>query len=339
MKTTIKDVAKEAGVAFKTVSRVINNEPNVSAETREKVEKAIRKLNFTPNLIARSLTNKMIMNIGVVVGWPISSFYVSQLLSETLKACTEKQYNLTVFSTSDNTEEAEARILKAANGGLINGLILDTVSASSKSLIGKLEETRIPFVIIHPNNLAEHSSQTYVTIDDFLGAKNAVSYLISLGHRNIGCIVGNSFFESQARYQGYKSTLEENGQTCPSVALPLADNLSAFSVGFTYTKELIRTNPELTAVFCETDEMALGAINALMEEGKRVPDDVSVIGFDDNNAASMIIPSLTTIHQPIDEIASKAVELLVARINNYDIPYEHITLSTELVVRESTRAI
>ncbi len=316
MKSTLKDVAKEAGVAFKTVSRVINNEPNVSKETKEKVEAAIKKLNFTPNLIARSLSCKKIMNIGIAVGWPIESFYVSQLLSETLKACTEKEYNLSVFSTAGDVKNAKDRIIAASSGLIVDGLILDTVTSSDKEFLEKLEALNIPFVIIHPTDLDESIAYDYVTIDDFAGAKKAVSYLIGLGHKNIGCIIGDSFTEAKDRYDGYKSALKDASLPCPSKSLCLSKDLTAYSVGYKYATELIKENESLTAIFCESDEIALGAITALINAGKSIPEDISIIGYDDSYAASLAMPSITTIHQPIDKIAKTAVEMLVKRIEN-----------------------
>lgn len=339
MKTTLKDVAKEAGVAFKTVSRVVNNEPNVSKETREKVEEAIKKLHFTPNLIARSLSSKKIMNIGIAVGWPIESFYVSQLLSETLKACTVKEYNLSVFSTAEDVKNAKDRIITASSGLIVDGLILDTVTSSDKEFLDELESLNIPFVIIHPTDLDKSDNYNYVTIDDFHGAKKAVSYLIELGHKNIGCIIGDSFTEAKDRYDGYKSALEEAELLCPSKSLYLAKNLTAYSVGYKYATELIKENDSLTAIFCESDEIALGAITALTKAGKSIPEDISIIGYDDNYAASLAMPSITTIHQPIDKIAKTAVEMLVNRIEDKEHTSAHITLETELIIRNSTKAI
>jgi len=339
MKSTLKDVAKEAGVAFKTVSRVVNNEPNVSKETKEKVEEAIKKLHFTPNLIARSLSSKKIMNIGIAVGWPIESFYVSQLLSETLKACTEKEYNLSVFSTAGDVKNAKERIIAASSGLIVDGLILDTVTAADKELLEKLESLNIPFVIIHPTDLDGSNDYDYVTIDDFEGAKKAVGYLIELGHRNIGCIIGDSFTEAKDRYDGYKSALKDANLPCSSRSLCLAKNLTAYSVGYKYATELIKENKALTAIFCESDEVALGAISALIKAGKSIPDDISIIGYDDSYAASLAMPSITTIHQPIDKIAKAAVDMLVNRIKDNECPRSHITLETELIERNSTRAI
>jgi LacI family transcriptional regulator len=335
----MRDVAKEAGVAFKTVSRVINDEPNVSAGTREKVEKAIEKLHFTPNLIARSLNSKRIMNLGIVVGWPIDSFYTSQLINETFKACTMRGYNLNVFSTATDATEAQNRILTACAGGIINGLVLDTISGINSKFIEKLTKHETPFVIVHPHDLTAHANHDYVTIDDFQGAKTAVSYLISLGHKKIGCIIGNTYQEGIDRFNGYKTALQEANLEVQSGLFSMQEGESAFFSGYKNTKEILKKNKKLTAFFCESDETALGTINALLQLGFRVPDDISVIGFDDNHAASMIIPPLTTVHQPIDEIATKAVEMLVKRVENTALDQPHVILPTRLVIRGSSKAI
>ncbi len=331
---TLKDVAKKAGVSFKTVSRVLNNEPNVAAKTSEKVKKAIEDLNYVPNSAARNLSRGRAMTIGLVVGWPVKSPYSSSLIDYTLKESVRNGYRLTLFSMEDGVSD---QIVQAFLGKQVDGVILDTNPAEDKDLTCQLNALNVPYVVVHPNIKSDSRKTSFVRIDNVAGAKQAVEYLIQLGHRSIGYI-SNSLSPSQEdeRLDGYRIALSEAGIPFRSEWVFEDDSLP-YQAGFTGAMHLIHNYKEITAIFDGTDEIALGTMSALWQLGLKIPDDISVIGFDDIFYASMITPPLTTIHQPIDEISSAAVKQLIQTIDGPGTDPVDIIMPTRLVVRETCK--
>jgi LacI family transcriptional regulator len=333
---TLEDVAKKAGVSFKTVSRVLNNEPNVAPTTAEKVKKAISELNYVPNSAARNLSSGKAMAIGLVVGWPVNSPYSSTLIDYTLKESMCRGYSLALFSIEDNVTN---QIMEAFLGKRVDGLLLDTNAAADTKLMRQVDTLNVPHIIIHPNQKNNPSKSSYIQINNRYGAKQAIDYLIELGHRSIGIISYESGLHQEFdRLGGYQQALAEAGIRFRPEWVFEGSELP-FQVGVKGALNLIPKNKDLTAIFAGTDEIAMGTLSAIWQLGLRIPYDISVIGFDDISYASMIAPPLTTIHQPIDEIARIAVEHLIEMIDDPEIRPIDLTLPTKLVIRESCRSL
>lgn len=331
---TLKDVAKQAGVSFKTVSRVINHEPNVSPETADKVKKAISDLNYVPNSAARNLSRGKAMAIGLVAGWPVNTPFTSAMIEQTLAECMRHGYSLALFSMG---KDISKKIGNAFLGRQVDGVILDTVAAENEELTNKLNSLNVPYIVIHPNRKNGYIRASYVSIDNVTAAKQAVSYLIELGHRYIGEITYQSgLVQESERLKGYVQALAEAGIR-PCDDWVFGSDESAFQVGFNGAQYLISHHPELTAIFTETDDIAIGVLGALWQMGLKIPDDVSVIGFDDITYATMVTPPLTTIHQPIDRIAATAVKHLIRTIDDpLTLPLDMV-MPTRLVVRDTCK--
>ena len=335
-RVTLKDVAERAGVSFKTVSRVINHEPNVAVETTEKVNQAIKELNYVPNLAARSLSRGKARAIGLITGWPVNTPYTSTLIEECLDETNQNEYSMVLFSLRKGITR---QVIDAYLGKQIDGMLLDTNPARDEELTQQLNTLNIPYVVIHPNSKTGHANASFVQIDNVEGARKATEYLISLGHRNIGYIKHNLGLSMQdERLSGYRQALEGAG-------IPYRQDwvfeeiYPSFRIGYRGTLHLLKNHPEITAIFAETDDLAMGVVNALWQSGRKIPDDISVIGFDDNIYATMITPPLTTIHQPIIELARTAVKHLINRIENPGIAHIDLVMSTELVERDTCKPL
>jgi DNA-binding LacI/PurR family transcriptional regulator len=335
-RVTLEDVAKKAGVSFKTVSRVLNNEPNVAPKTLEKVKQAIADLNYVPNSAARNLSRGKARSIGLVLGWPVNSPYSSTLIDYTLDESMAEGYGLALFSMKNKVTN---QIVDAFLGRQVDGVILDTNAAADADLMQQIDSLNIPHVIIHPDRKNGSSKASYVEINNYLGARQAVDYLIELGHRAIGCIsYASGLYQEIDRTGGHRDALIDAGLPYHPEWVFQGSELP-FQVGVNGALSLLPNHPQLTALFVCTDEMAMGTVSAIWRLGLNVPNDISVVGFDDISHASMIAPSLTTIHQPIDEIARISVKHLIEKIDDPETAPINIVLPTRLVVRETCKPL
>jgi LacI family transcriptional regulator len=336
MAVTMEQVAKRADVSLKTVSRVVNGEEYVSLETREKVIRVIEELGYVPNLAARRLSSGKAMAIGVVLGWAIDSPYSSSLVHNVFVACNQYGYGFTLFSTDENVSN---QVLQACLGKQVDGIILDTKSSLNENFKGQLDTLRVPYLIIHPSCVDGSCDASYVTIDDYESAKEAVSYLVELGHNSIGCIFEKTNLSQEIdRLRGYRDVLTDAGIP---FTRSFVDNESIGGIngGFSSASRLIEKNRQLSAIFCGTDEIAMGAMSAIWQSGRKIPDDISVVGFDDIRFAAMLVPPLTTIRQPTDQIADAAVTHLIQMIDDPSTEPISIVLPTQLIVRETCKAL
>jgi LacI family transcriptional regulator len=331
---TLEDVAKYAGVSFKTVSRVVNDEPNVAPQTYKRVKNAIQTLNYVPNSAARNLSRGNAMAIGYVVGLPVNSPFSSMSIDYMLKASTKKGYSLVLFSVEGGIT---SRVVHAFLGKQVDGLILDTRAAEKKELINQLNRLNTPYVVIHPSFRNGLQKASIVRIDNTIASKQAVDYLIEIGHRSIGFISGEYRpGDGNERLSGYRKALESEGIPFRKEWMYEQSTLPV-QIGFNGTQQLLRTYSELTAIFAATDEIATGVINAIWQLGLKIPDDISVVGFDDISNSSMIIPPLTTIRQPIEEISYTSVNILSNLLNNPDTEPVDVVLPTKLIIRDSCK--
>jgi LacI family transcriptional regulator len=327
---TLQDVAMMAGVSTKTVSRVINDEANVAADTSERVRQAIARLNYVPNSAARSLSRGRAM----AIGWSVSTAYSSMLIDHMLKDTTRVGHSFMLFPSDAGTA---ARVAAAFLGQQIDSIILDSMAAENPGLIDRLGALKRPYVVLHPNYLDRYEGSSFVRIDNFQAAKQATDYLIGLGHRAIGFVSFPVNMPGNERLSGYRSALEDAGiGPRPDYVHESFDR--PVQIGYQGALQLISGHPEITALFAATDEIAMGTLTAIWQLGLRVPEDISVIGFDDISLASNITPPLTTIHQPMDQISRAVVEMAISLAEDPHQERVDLVLPTELVVRNSCQA-
>jgi DNA-binding LacI/PurR family transcriptional regulator len=337
-RTTLDDVAKKAGVSFKTVSRVLNNERGVSEATAGKVRKAMAELNYVPNIAARRLSRGKARAIGLVIGWPVASPFSTAMIEDTLIESMRHGYGLVLFSLDHGSSK---RIIDAFLGRQVDGLILDTVAFENITLVEQLKLLQVPCVVVHPNQKKNYPGASFVQIDNVAGAKQAVNYLLALGHRSVGFVNASvGLLQQDERYRGYSDAFAEMQLSFNKEWVFSGDGWApdkSFYSGFAGAMHLLSAHKELTALFAHTDEIAMGCASAIWQMGLHIPDDISLIGFDDIAFASMITPPLTTIHQPIDEIIRITVEHLIGRIEGAQHEPIDMILPTRLVVRETCK--
>ncbi len=326
----IKDVAALAEVSVTTVSRVLNGHPYVRLELRDKVDAAIKRLGYSPSAIARSLVTKKTNLIGVIVS-DISASFFATILGSIEETASRMGYSILVCNIMEDLKK-ELRYLEIFKSLRVDGIIL-MHEATTQAIARFITSIGIPVVLssIKPEGL----HFPLVNIDEEAAAREATAYLADCGHRRIGLIGGelNDSSSSLLRYRGYSKALAEKG-------LPFDESIVRFGNykmpdGYRLMGELLAAVERPTAVFCLSDDMAAGAMNRLADEGLHVPGDISVMGFDDSAIASMVRPALTTIHQPIADIGSASVEMLVKRIMGSADSISEIILSHSIVERAS----
>ncbi|MFJ5717027.1 LacI family DNA-binding transcriptional regulator [Neobacillus sp. NPDC093127] len=335
MKCTIKDVAKEARVSIATVSRVINNQDKVKSSTRRKVEAAIKKLQFNPNQIARTLINGETKSVGLIVPH-LSNDYWSQVAEVIQEELWQLGYTVMLCTTSvvENPVEREIAFLKNFINRNVDGIIFGTLrdfSSFNHPDIKEILETKEVSIVAFDQRIPGISS---VNGDHMDGAQIAVKHLIELGHKQIAYIGGTLL--NPDRELGYR-----NAHVIKNLAVNesiIKRGSATFDFGYTSMVELLTSNEEFTALFCGNDLIAVGALQAIESKGLKVPEDVAIVGYDDINISTMIKPALTTIRQPIKEMAKSAVELLVEMIETretIEIAPKNLMFQMELIIRES----
>ncbi len=337
MKSTIKDVAKEAGVSIATVSRIINKNGSVSSATRKRVEEVIERLNFQPDQAARTMVMKVSRYVGLIIP-TLSNEYWANLTEVIQRELWTKGYNLMLCIAGEDkdTLKREKEILNNLLERKVDGVIYyhapDKLEGSKKSILQKYVDSGIPIVTFEQ----ELPSISRVSGDHLHGAKDAVQHLINLGHRNIAFVgVAVGILE---RELGYRNALMLNGINVNEKLIRRTPN--SLENGFEATKDLIESGKRFTAMFCWNDVFAFGAIKALESANIKVPKEIAVVGYDDNTMASIFKPALTTVRQPIREIGVNIVELLFETMKNHgsDFHPRNILLQMQLVVRESCGA-
>ncbi len=310
MTVTIYDVAREAGVSMATVSRVVNNNPNVKPQTRKKVFEAIERLGYRPNAVARGLASKKTTTVGVVIP-DISNSIFSEVARGIEDIANMYHYNI-ILCNADKKKEKEIRVVNTLLEKQVDGLLF-MGGAITDDHVQAFKTSSVPVVLCATAD--EKRLIPSVDIDHEKAAYDAVNVLIQNGHKNIAMISGtlqdpaNGF----ARYQGYKKALEDAG-------IPLREEYVRvgnyrYESGLELTNYFLELPERPTAIFAATDEMAIGAIHTLQDRGLKVPDDVSVISVDNIRMASMVRPQLTTVAQPMYDIGAVAMRLLTKLMN------------------------
>ncbi len=330
-RVTIGEVARQAGVSRKTVSRVVNREANVSDKLRRKVEKVVAQLNYHPDRQARSLRSGRSFHIAFLYGAP-SSYFVIRLLEGIRPACLDHGYQLVTFETEAHGSRLVLSLLEFLERERADGLLMMPPMTDNEQLLAALDEEGIPYARITPGRPRRNMIDVVTT--GRAAGREMVEHLLELGHRRIGFVAGHpDHFAMGDRLDGARDAIRE--WTDGSAELVVRQGLNHFDSGLEAARELLKLEPRPTAIFAANDDMASGVLFEAHERGLRVPDDLSIAGFDDTLLAPHIWPGLTTIHQPIAGLGGQATENLFARIKGQ--PVEPITeIGTTFVRRRST---
>ena len=330
-RVTIDDVAAAVGVSRQTVSRAINNLDGISEQTRERVLQTARELGYRPSNIARGLANanQQTRTLGIVLPSVDNEFYAAILHG--IESQTSKLgYQLFLCSTEEDPQ-TEFQKIQSLFSLWIDGLILCSSRMDDAQLEQICNQIR-PVVSI--NRAFEHPNAGNVLIDDFNGTKQAVTHLITSGHQKIGLIQGLPFSRSgQLRKAGYEAALTE-------AHLPVEESRSIFSSaaidsGYHAAKKLLQNHPDLTALAVYNDVRAAGVLRACKEMNYRIPDDLAIISHDNIALSSLLIPSLSTVDIPKEELGLQAIQMMMAMLESKDLQPETIQLTPQLVLRES----
>lgn len=330
--STIKDVAALAGVSFTTVSHVLNDTRPVSADARRRVLAAVEEIGYLPSAVARSLRKSETKIIGVLVP-TVNNPYFAELVVGVEECCRQAGYSV-FLCNSDNDPKRQQQYMRTLLEKRADGLLLCS-AGDAETLARIFRQSTVPAVTVDRAVPGARSDRVGVNNQD--GAYKAVRHLLDLGHRRIACISGPGEFEvAGARVEGWRRALLEFAQQ-PEEALLVESDFSSAG-GHDATRQLLRARPDITAVFASNDMMALGALRAAAELGLRVPQQFSVVGFDDVELSGFVYPALTTVGCSIKELGREAARVLIDRIDNPGAPLKDVQLTPRLVVRESTAA-
>ncbi len=330
-RVNIKRVAQEAGVSTQTVSRVINNRPDVSPETRQRIQQVIRRLGYQPDAIARSLVSHRTRTLGLITT-DFSDYFFTQVIAGAEAEARRQGYFFMLGSTQRNPED-EPVYIRLLTERHVEGILWARPSSSpdDQHLKALLEEG-VPVVTTAYH--LPNQTLTVVDVDNVDGAQQATRCLLEQGRRTVAMISGPATWKSAMdRSEGYRRALESAG-------LPFAPGLVAegdwsHASGYRALRELLARGKPFAALFAQNDQMAIGAMHALREAGKRVPEDVAVVGYDDIPVAEFCDPPLTTVRQPMCEVGQLATRLLIQTIEQSDSPPAPKLLKTTLVKRKS----
>ena len=331
---TIIDVARQAGVSIKTVSRVMNKEPTVHADTRARVQEAVAALNYRPQLSARSLAGAKSFLIALLYYDPSAAFVAGVQRGATLR-CREAGRHLVVESLQENGVDVHAQIESMLAALRPDGVILTPPLCDNPVILETLRANRTPCVLISPGD--EGHGMASVRMDDALAAEELTNLLISLGHTAIAFIEGNQAASGRRR-AGYERALKAHRIAVdPALVVP---GTFQFESGVAAARRLFALPEPPTAIFAANDFMALGALTEAQRRGIAAPGGVAIVGFDDSDAASLVWPPLTTVRQPLAEMAMAAVEMLLAGDAKLDgdQPAPVRVLPHAVIVRGSTAA-
>lgn len=329
MSSTIKDVAKKAAVSVATVSRVLNNLPGYSESTRKKVMKAVEELGYQPNAIARGLINKRTQTIGVLFP-SVSSSFSSAVLQGIEEVAHDANYSVVVCNTAESGKRT-MKYLQVLREKQVDGVIFCSRTLEEE-YYQAVQAMNIPVVLVATKS--DYEEIPYVKVDDRQAAYDATSYLISKGHRNIAMISGweGDEIAGRPRIEGFRQAMSEHNLTLPEDRI--LDGGFNFERGCEAAAELLMRAPDVTAVFCASDEMAIAMISVAARRGIRIPQQLSIVGYDNLKLAEMSNPPLTTIEQPLHDMGRIASEKLVdmmesgQRADSYIMPHRIIERQT-----------
>jgi len=333
---TISDIARLSGVSKRTVSRVINNSPKVKEDTRQRVQSIIDDLSYRPNAQARGLASRRSYLLGMIYDNP-DAFYIDEVQRGVLSVCRELGYELVVHPCDRNSDTLIREALAFVNRSKLDGVVVLPPVSEDNDLAGALGADHVHYVRLA--SIALDTADHVVVSNERSAVAAMAEYLVKLGHRRIGYVAGPEGMKStRERLEGFCDAMERHG--CTPCRDMITRGAYTFESGRDCGHELLEMSTPPTAIFASNDEMAAGVVYAALDLGLRVPQDVSVAGFDDSALATRIIPSLTTIRRPVREMARLATTKLIASIDGRESEARMgIFLDPELIIRNSTRSI
>ena len=330
---TLKDVARVAGVSYATVSRALSGSPEIGEGTRKRVIKICEEMGYTPNTVARAMVMKRTNIIGLIVT-SIDNPFMSEMTAHLEIYARQCGYNLMICNSSYDPD-LEKEVFSLLMGRNVDGIIMIPVGSESYDAL-KPMTAQVPTVFVGENMI--ELPENYVSVDNTTGMQQATEYLYSLGHRKILYLgARDNSMTHKLRADGYynackKLSIEPN-------VLRNSSARSSLQVGYELAKAHFEQSPSETAILCAADTLAIGVIQAAYEKGIRIPEDLSLMGFDNISFSALPPISLTTVHQTQLEIAVSALDMLLNRIKRPDTPHTKMILAPSLIIRSSCRAL
>jgi DNA-binding LacI/PurR family transcriptional regulator len=329
MAVSIKDIAKAADVSYSTVSRALNDSPRVNPETKQQIQRIAAEMGYLPSAVARSLVTRRTHTIGIVVS-TITDLFYAEVIHAIEETALDFRYGV-ILTNSGGEPSRELKAIRALRERRVDGIILVSGCSSREDLRAE-KGIDIPVVII--NNVHQEHIGHSVEVDSLAGARAATRHLLDLGHRRIAHIAGPSReWDSVERQGGYEQALQAYGLPVDPALIARGDNRP--QGGVEAVQQLLALPSRPTAVFCYNDATALGAMRASRAAGLHIPQDLSVVGFDDIDIAPYLEPPLTTVAQPKREMGEKAVQMVLDLLAG-DQAVHDCVLPSRLVVRAST---
>ena len=329
-KVTIMDVARQAGVSMKSVSRVINNEASVRPDLKAKVDKAVAELGYRPNFAARALAAGRSFFLGILFDNP-SPGYTLQILNGAYAACRAAGFQLVIESVDTSASDIRETMNDLLASARLDGMVVTPPACDNAAVIAALDARKLPYVLLAP--IRDNPEIASVRSNDAAAVHDLVRHLWSLGHRRFGLIDGPATHgASHWRREAFVAALEERGHAPSDIVTATGE--FTFSSGIGAGLQIMRAPEPPTAIFAENDDMAAGVFAAAAQLGVKIPDDLSVVGFDDSWIARSVWPELTTMRQPIFEMAEEAVRLLLDFRKTSEVGKK--TFDCTLVTRGST---
>ncbi len=330
---TVEDVAREAGVSVATVSRVVNKSPLVSPETTNKVNAVIERLHYKPNIFGRGLRRKE-SHIVLIIIPNITNPYYSQIVSGIESVCHRSNY-ITMLCITEASQIKASSYLEFLKNGTADGAII--LSTEKNDL--NLPELAKHYPIVQCSEYCNDDAISHVSIDNFEAAIRVIEYLISINHKRIGFISSyNQFISTELRQNGYLEAMTSAGFNFGNHYIAYADSDYSFVSGQRAARELLERKDRPSAIFCVSDIIALGAISAARELNLCIPEDVSIVGFDNVEYATMFTPKLTTVSQPCYSLGVNSAELILKQLAGGK-EGGNIFLEYDIILRESTALV
>lgn len=330
MAVTMKDIAKKAGVSVVTVSRALNQKPDINKETKELILTIARELDYTPDSLAKSLVTKKTRTIGIIV--PAMDHFYAEVVDGISKESLEQGYSVVLCNSHENPDK-ELELIRLLREKRVDGMLIYPIQADHR-YIDELRNSPIPFVFL--NRHTDELECEYVINDNVYGAYSAMTHLIQKGHQRIIYICAKPTASSgKERIAGCKKAFLENG--LPLILLEILTCEEKIECCYNLVKQLRSENKKVDAIFVWDDRLAIGAIKAIFEAGKRIPQDIAIVGYDDIEISEFLFPPLTTVRHPSHEIGKTATRILIDRLESEDeSELQRVVLKPELIIRQTT---
>ena len=335
MKETLSTISERTGISITTISRVLSGKSDkyrISKATAAIIEEEARRCNYTPSVLAQSLRTNKANTIGLIIP-TLSNPYFADIASSIITAVKARGYTAIVVDTMEN-EENQKSCLSALLSRKVDGIIA-APCGKNREMFEEINNSVVPVVLV--DRYFEGSNIPYVTSNNFKGAVDATTYLLQEGHTNIACIQGDvDSIPTKRRVSGYIKALKDNGME--DNMLIVGDSYSIQN-GYLEGKLLLNRTPRPTAIFATSYTILLGVLRAIHDSGLSIPEDISIIGFDDNVSLDYMLPPVTRISQPVDEMGRLAARLLFENISRKDRISSHVELTAEIIVKDSVKSI